>query len=363
MLDLRMVDVAISLALIYMMMAGVVSGLQEWLSNLLNLRGRYLMKGIASLLHQRTQSIQVAAVFAPSEAEPRPRVQTDASSAPAPTYVLNVRRIFNAPAIDSLRDGESGKLPSYIPPSTFALVLANHLVKDFLKEADKDKDGRVSAQEVMLALPEAVARMPESRLKTTLQTILSNTERSAGAIQHALEAHYDEVMARVSGWYKRHVQKLAFGIALSVAVGLNVNTLAIINHLNTHPAKAAELADRLERELDRLPAATASAPAGSDATLAQLRQQVDQMQQTRLPMGWQLSQQTLLPPSQWADWFLGQVLSVDAFITLLGWLITAAAATLGAPFWFDMLSRLVSLRSSGKAVLAAGRSGAASSQK
>ncbi|MFM2328941.1 MAG: hypothetical protein RLZZ494_1044, partial [Pseudomonadota bacterium] len=33
MLDLRMVDVAISLALLYMMMAGFVSGLQEWLSN------------------------------------------------------------------------------------------------------------------------------------------------------------------------------------------------------------------------------------------------------------------------------------------------------------------------------------------
>ena len=33
---------------------------------------------------------------------------------------------------------------------------------------------------------------------------------------------------------------------------------------------------------------------------------------------------------------------------LLGWLITALAATLGAPFWFDIISRLVPLRGSGK---------------
>jgi hypothetical protein len=34
---------------------------------------------------------------------------------------------------------------------------------------------------------------------------------------------------------------------------------------------------------------------------------------------------------------------------VLGWLITAAAASLGAPFWFDSLKRVISVRSSGKA--------------
>ena len=34
---------------------------------------------------------------------------------------------------------------------------------------------------------------------------------------------------------------------------------------------------------------------------------------------------------------------------LLGWLITALAATLGAPFWFDTLNRFISIRSAGKA--------------
>jgi hypothetical protein len=34
--------------------------------------------------------------------------------------------------------------------------------------------------------------------------------------------------------------------------------------------------------------------------------------------------------------------------TLLGWLITALAITLGAPFWFDLLSKLMSLRGAGK---------------
>jgi hypothetical protein len=33
----------------------------------------------------------------------------------------------------------------------------------------------------------------------------------------------------------------------------------------------------------------------------------------------------------------------------LGWLITAFAVSLGAPFWFDLLNKFVNVRASGKA--------------
>jgi len=36
------------------------------------------------------------------------------------------------------------------------------------------------------------------------------------------------------------------------------------------------------------------------------------------------------------------------FLKILGWLITALAISFGAPFWFDLLNRLVDLRGSGK---------------
>jgi hypothetical protein len=36
-------------------------------------------------------------------------------------------------------------------------------------------------------------------------------------------------------------------------------------------------------------------------------------------------------------------------MVVCGWLLTALAASLGAPFWFDMLSRFVNIRNAGKA--------------
>ena len=36
------------------------------------------------------------------------------------------------------------------------------------------------------------------------------------------------------------------------------------------------------------------------------------------------------------------------FLSILGWLITALAISLGAPFWFDLLTKLVNIRGTGQ---------------
>lgn len=69
-----------------------------------------------------------------------------------------------------------------------------------------------------------------------------------------------------------------------------------------------------------------------------------------IPVGW-LSKSTpagnasgqVLPWEENANG-VGQLLLQHA----LGWLLTALAATLGAPFWFDMLNRVISIRAAGK---------------
>ena len=46
-------------------------------------------------------------------------------------------------------------------------------------------------------------------------------------------------------------------------------------------------------------------------------------------------------------WNLYSPNQTGSWETLLGWIITALAITLGAPFWFDLLSKLISLRGTG----------------
>jgi hypothetical protein len=62
--------------------------------------------------------------------------------------------------------------------------------------------------------------------------------------------------------------------------------------------------------------------------------QVDQIKQLHFPLGWGAKNE---PDGFWSA--IGH--------RIAGWLITIAALSLGAPFWFDLLSRLARLRSAG----------------
>lgn len=82
----------------------------------------------------------------------------------------------------------------------------------------------------------------------------------------------------------------------------------------------------------------------------QLKRIQKQLMDLKLPIGWvrnpnQAETTMRLGLPKWRAWGeFGDVLVYH----LLGWLITAIAATLGAPFWFDMLNKIMSIRSAGK---------------
>ena len=62
----------------------------------------------------------------------------------------------------------------------------------------------------------------------------------------------------------------------------------------------------------------------------------DQIQAIKSPLG-----------LGWKNVVWQKVTLFDALIKLLGWTVTALAISLGAPFWFDLLRKLVNIRSSG----------------
>ena len=83
----------------------------------------------------------------------------------------------------------------------------------------------------------------------------------------------------------------------------------------------------------------------------QLKRIQQQLTDLKLPIGWvsnppQADQDLRLGLPKWEN--KAEVWDTLTY-HLLGWLITAVAATLGAPFWFDMLNKIMSIRSAGRA--------------
>lgn len=101
-------------------------------------------------------------------------------------------------------------------------------------------------------------------------------------------------------------------------------------------------------------AASAAGDAAGEAAWTRMCQQLDQlgkMQGAGLPVGWPRSG-LAIELDKGAFW-------IEVLLMAAGWLATAMACTLGAPFWFDSLSRLVRLRGAGGAPAGTPAAGAA----
>jgi seryl-tRNA synthetase len=68
--------------------------------------------------------------------------------------------------------------------------------------------------------------------------------------------------------------------------------------------------------------------------LKKLTENVKKLEEIGLPIGWKRDDPRLVP-HRWG-WL----------VKILGWLLTAFAISLGAPFWFDLLTKFVNVRSS-----------------
>ena len=154
-----------------------------------------------------------------------------------------------------------------------------------------------------------------------------------------LEAWFNSAMDRVSGWYKRRAHVIIFASAFLIAVAMNVNSIALAQDLWTNQAKREALVAGAQGYLDKHPAsASANSSAGTTPVLDQgLKATIDELKGTNVPIGWSRAglQNMESNPMLW----LG---------ALLGWFLTACAASLGAPFWFDVLGKIIVVRSSVK---------------
>jgi hypothetical protein len=231
-------------------------------------------------------------------------------------------------------------------------------------------------------------------LQKTLRVLLDDAEHDMEKFKENIEVWFNNAMDRVGGWYKRKTQWVIGLVAIILTVMLNVDALSILQQLNTQPgirdslvAQAKALADRPPGILQQAAASIgqgsgqAISVAGTGSSSSRIseggdevsleteyRTVRDQLNQLSLPIGWfalpaadkpawttetkkfRDENYLILPKTCFwnceTDWRLWE--RTVAF-HWLGWLLTALAASLGAPFWFDMLNKVMSIRAAGKA--------------
>lgn len=308
---LQLLDVLIGLTLVYLIFSTAASISVELLETWLRRRGKLLERGIGEILSQIAGS-----------------GGRDGDAAKA-----MVKQLYESPFIYSLYEGTyipgNDKLPSAIPAARFAgaviALAAEH--EEFRKAAN-----------------------------TMLKVAGLKLGDDDAKVRAALAAYFDESMDRVTGWYRRYVQLVLLAIGAVLAIALNADTLNIVRTLSQDDVLRAKI---VATAVGVAGEGQATAPACKEATAdceRQLAQQVNSQlalaSNLGLPLGWNLGGTGIglpacVPKAGEQTCSRGRTIASGALFVvtkILGLALTALATTLGAPFWFDLLNRLIQTR-------------------
>ena len=243
----------------------------------------------------------------------------------------------------------------------------------------------------------ALDHLPKS-FRDSLGILARRAQTRTHAVENAVDdfrtevaTWFDRSMGRTSGVYKRNAKGVALIIGLLIAMFTNSDTFHIFSRVASDDSLRKVITDRASQIVSKTEPGTT---AGTNVIRRDLTDLKDQTQEVLadipLPITWNprnLSQQldcpynpkmdslkngdekiySLLTRAQWNDLYQAcvgmtssdevpvpfQVVQMIAakpmgFLRMLsGWWISGIAIAMGAPFWFDLLGKIVNVRNAG----------------
>jgi len=384
-------DTGIGIILIFLLLSFIATAVREGIEGWRKARAAYLEKGIVELLGGATTP-DLPRIFYehPLIGSLYQGDYTPLSKLPG--FPAKARR-----AVRELVLPRGRKLPTYIPAKNFAGAIIDLA---FRGTAPSVYAANQIATEISVASIRANAyQLQNPRLVRALLSATDFAGDDISKVRDNLQDWFDASMDRVSGWYKRATQVWLFVIGFGLAAILNVQIFRVANALwrdkslrETIAARAAAIAqdtayrnylrdttnnannirtdvrrgslaltaldlpigwsDSAKKELRELRAA-AKADTACDApkpdtsrTAAEGRARPARKADTSCVVG-----AANKPPAGSAPVKLGAAKAAYRafwFYTILAYVLTALAVTLGAPFWFDVLNKFIVIRSTVK---------------
>lgn len=336
-----MLDIAIGVVFTFLLVSVFATVINELIVSILSLRGRFLLRGIKSMLDDPKATGLAKAVYEHGQVyglyedkfDPARTKRNLPSYIPAKNFALalidvvlqdqNTPTAAQAPAVDP---------PLPIPPANPQAALVDQVI--------------LVSQDFKAAASALACNPVTAKVGKPLVAMIDMAGGDVAKLQTAIEAWFNSAMDRVSGWYKARTQWILFGLGIVLAVVMNADTIHIIRQLSS---------DQTLRQSIVAAAQTAKPPqttAGQDVKV-----QIDgatsalkDIHSIGVPLGWSFTAEEL---AREKGRYLRPIHAAEARVAqypgiLIGWLLTAIAISLGAPFWFDALNKIMVIRSTVK---------------
>ena len=322
-----LLEIIIALIFIYLASSLIISELQEQLAALLEFRPRNLKKALEIFLGKNT----VESLYNNGSLLSSFNQYTNLGKSVGPSYVEpkvlaeSLISLINS----QLSDNEK-------------LLKADFLGKNLVEEKTGIFKKLASISDFSKINKTAIDRLIQIGYGTKLKHDNPTLENFVDEIANT----FTQIMERTSGVYKRNAKGVSFAFGFLAAALLNIDSFYVIEQLSKNPnlrqginQLATEVVKTNEpcfKDAKGDPTKVAECTEKLQVTVKDL-EKINQL----LPVGWNEK-----------GWFNGeQIKEQNGWLqAIFGWLMTGVAVAMGAPFWFDILGKLINVRNTGKPI-------------
>jgi hypothetical protein len=247
----------------------------------------------------------------------------------------DAQKVYAHPLVSAMFERHD-RPPSYLPATVFARSLLDGL------RAPSEWMEPISADKVV----EGIKRITHMPLRDNLASLYAASGGDLAKLEKGISEWFDLVMERMTGWYRRKTQLPLLCIAFVTVVAFNLDTFHMVRTLWTNSAFREPLVE------EAVAAATTEVheimSEKARGTLERLEKARGTLE--RLPFGWTEANNPAgdrNAVTEIRNWL----------VRLAGWMASTLAISLGAPFWFDVLRKVVDIRATGKRLAANRESG------
>ncbi len=389
------IDVAIGLVFVYLLYSLFATIICEIVANYLGLRARNLRETIIRLLEDDSNSTRWKAfsVFQNFYSSLK-----NLFSRPGGKFV---KSFYEQATIKYLARNNFFSSPSYISPANFSKALI-----EIFREKGSNAPDQTDVEMIKAALE--AKDWIDNQTRLHILSLLKDANNDLVKFRILLERWYDSTMERAIGWYKQKIQVVLLIIGLFIAISFNVNTFHVVNILSKDDTAREQLVKMATGYIEQHKEAikngdtTAYSKERLDSLL-DVKKQLDKdiaSANSIMGLGWPPDSVELAHPSKAAalsgnriEFFTASTCSRQVLVLVpsglsektarsflnfnshgkliglnksktkakfnrwnffwasvkhnfWGYLITALAISLGSPFWFDLLNKLVQIRGS-----------------
>ncbi|MBD8080828.1 hypothetical protein [Chryseobacterium caseinilyticum] len=309
-MDLKLLEIAISLIFIYLLLSIFAMVIMEIISTLWRMRGELLKDSIKKLLFTMDKNSSGIENF-----YQQPIIKFLGDNA---TSWIWLDKLFNL---------DQKKMPSYMKAEDFYDNLLSYLNKNQFSDDLKNIEDTIGKNQFL-----------SDDAKKHLQFLIHKSNGEITLFKASIERWFNETMERANSWYSRQVQYFLLLIGFVLAVFVNGDTIAIFKKLDQDPKLRSEIVQRAEqyvRDNKTVPPGGVSAENMNEINEKVHSEYIKLMSESQDILNWKVNE-------------FEDLNNLEKVLKILGFLITATAISLGSNFWFDMLKKVINIRTLGK---------------